>query len=404
MLSGGIDSVTMLCYLSELAPGRIETLTFSVEGLVPNELEEGRIAAQYYRSKHHELVIPQAQINELTRKALLESDSGYCGALGVAISVWLQKDGRRIDVFRGEDTRLHTPSLDLPALIGLLAHKYKFNHSTFVRKVWNLRNVIKMWPFRIGQNYIPYFLDKTDLRPDIRSYVLESLARYHFPKEFTVMRYLPEELDQKTHDLSYLDSVERLYRRLVSFEYRVQYTEDMHSAQIASETDKTSLIMPFYAPGVVTVCNRIPLSIGLRPILAGPARTRSRIPISDKYILRKLMKGRAPNALLYRRKATAPWMHILYKLAGPNTLLPAIRTWGEILIDRLSGETRLIANCYRKAVFEKGTACGEDWYLGWAGYSLFYLSALARLFEDPSVDLLEELDTLEPWQDLHSCS
>jgi len=405
MLSGGIDSVAMLCYLSELAPERIETLTFSVEGLVPNELEEARIAAQYYRSKHHELVIPQAQINELTRRALLESDtSGYGGFLGVAIADWLRKDGRWIDVFRGEDTRLHTPSLDLPALIGLLAHKYGLNRSMFGTKAWNLRNIMTIWPFRKGRNYIRYFLDKTNLRPDIRRYVLESLARYHFPKECSVIHLFPEELDQKTQELCQCDSLERLYRRLVSFEYRVQYTEDMHSAQNASETGEISLIMPFYAPNVVAVCNRIPLTIGLIPVLVSPARTRSSIPVSDKYILRKLMKGRVPDALLYRRKATAPAMHILYKLAGPATLLPTIRSWGEILIDRLSGETRLIANAYRKAILEKGTACGEDWHLGWAGCTLFFLSGLGRLFEDPSVDLLEELDTLAPWQDLHSCS
>jgi len=155
--------------------------------------------------------------------------------------------------------------------------------------------------------------------------------------------------------------------------------------------------MPFYAPNVVAVSNRIPLSIGLRPILVSPSRTRSAIPVADKYILRKLMKSRVPDSLLYRRKATAPAMHLQYKFAGSDTILPVINYWGKLLLDRLPKETRIIAHAYRKAILEKGISCGQDWELGWAGCSLFFLSGLAKLMENPNVDLIGELDNLPPY-------
>ncbi len=90
MLSGGIDSVVLLDYLSRLAPGRVNSFTFAMEGMKDDELGPARIAAEHYGTRHHQLVIPRKDIERNTRRSLLESAAtNYGGFVHVALATGL---------------------------------------------------------------------------------------------------------------------------------------------------------------------------------------------------------------------------------------------------------------------------------------------------------------------------
>ncbi len=394
MLSGGIDSTLMLRYLSELAPGKVETLTFGVEGAA-GELEEARIAARYYGSRHHELIIPLSDIEDLTQRALLETDyGGYGGFHAVAIADFLHSDRRSLDVFRGEDARLHTPSLDLPGLIGLLANRRDMGRLPAGKALWNLRRVLRKWPFRRGRNYLRYVVEKTELRDSLTEYVLRSLARFHLPEGLGSGRPSGRLLEVLPAFES-SDSIDAVYRKVVALEYRLQHTENMHAAVCAGEVAGHTVHLPFFTPSLTAQWNRIPLSLGMRPSVTSPAKTRSPLPVVGKYVLRRLAAGHLPPELLYRRKATASEMQQQYEQAGASSMLPAIRDWGEDLLAMLDDETAAIAASYRAQLLG---GADVDWILGQAGCSLFHLAAVGRLCRQGDADLSAEIADMPPWQ------
>ena len=392
MLSGGIDSVALLSYLTRLAPGRIHSFTFAIEGQKNHELGPARIAADHYRTTHHELVIPSSEVEQLTREALVESDcTCYGGFVHMAISRWLASYGEPLTVFRGEDTRLHTPTLDLPALVGFAAHRVGLHRSAVGRGLWHTRRLASVWPFRKGRNYLRYVLDRTDLKDGLRSYLLKNGSRFASPLD----RPMPPELIARTQHLGSWTSMEQAYRAVVGLNCSLQHTEDMHVSQATNETSDNTLTMPFYSPEVVRACNRIPIWMALRPIWA-PRKTGSPIPVAAKYVLRKLVAGSAPPELLLRRKSGAPAEDVLHAEAGSRTIFPVIRDWSPVMLDQLQGDTRLIAEHFVRECLDQGLRPPVTQRQGFTS-CLFHLATMARLCTDPSLDLNAAMDQLEPW-------
>lgn len=360
MLSGGIDSLVMVCYLARLAGERLETLTFAVEGQAQHELEEARMAARYYGTRHHELIVPKADLERLYLKSLSEGDrSIYGGFLDIALAERLAADGRRLDVFRGEDARLHTPTIDLPTLVGLLIHRSGLQQVPVFGTLWKLREAARHWPFRKGRNYIRYLLFKTALRSDLRDYVLEAMTRYALPEG--VEAAIPPALLGPAAAIVQARDLDETYRAQVALAYRVQHTEDMHGASVASDGLRTRLMMPFFAPGVVRVLNQLPLSLTLRPLYVGRKKTRSPFPFAEKYVLRKLLGRDAPEALLYRRKAalgaTGPYLEALWQ----SVFVPTVATWGQAVEAQLGGATRAVVAARRRQLM---AGAWSSWTLG----------------------------------------
>ena len=389
MLSGGIDSVALLDFLSRLVPDRINTFTFAVEGMKGDELGHARVAAEHYGSRHHEHIIPRAEVQRLTRKALIESETTtYGGFIHIGLSEWFARHESPLTIFRGEDTRLHTPALDLPALVGFFAHRMGLHKSPLGRRLWHTRRVASVWPFRKGRNYLSYILDRTDLTDGLRTYLLRNGSRFQSPIDGP----MHPEVVRRTEHLSSCTSLEQAYRALIGLNYQIQYTENMYVGQTTNETANSNLAMPYYMPEVVRACNRVPTWMGLRPIFA-PGKTSSPIPVAAKYVLRKLVAGRAPEKLLFRRKAVAPAEDVLYAEAGARTIFPAVRDWSATLLDQLEGDTRLIAeHLLRQFLHEE-----LNHVTARRGSKLLHLTAMARLCAEPSADLAAEIEEMEPW-------
>jgi len=392
MLSGGIDSLVMLRYLSEAAPSKTEAMTFAMERQEHHELEEARIAARHYGVKHHEVIIPHTSLKDSTIQTLVESDNA--NLYSMAIRNWIKQEGRYFDIFRGEDARLHTPTLDWPARMGIFAHKHEFHKSQLYTTLWNLRKIFSLWPFRKGRNYIRYVLGKTELRTDFQSYVLETCLRYHFPNGASHEGSLHEQLYDATQSISEISVLEQFYRTLIAIAYRLQYSENMQWAKYASNTENSGMVMPFYHPSVNLSCNKVSLSMGLRQKLVSPTKTRSPFPLVDKYVLRKLIDGKAPDALLYRRKSAPNSYDAIYNALWNDLYQPILKEWGETLVNSLEEiENKSIVQAYRKDLLQQGANSYKDSHLAYAGRSLVYLSVLNWLCQHQSADLKSKLES-----------
>lgn len=385
MLSGGIDSVVMLRYLAEVAPDRTEALTFAVEGQENAELEEARIAAQYYDVPHHELIIPRDDIPALVRQQLLESDNA--GFSAAAIRNWLQNRERPFDVFRGEDARLHTPPVDWAAKAGLFAHVNRLQNSDVGRLLWRTKDALRLWPFRAGKNYLANQAEKMDLRPDLQQYLLDTFVRYDGSD--VPPGPLQERLYQATQHIAEGNQIEQIFRKVVGLSCRVQHTENRHWARYAAETTHTRLHMPFFHPEVTEVFNRIPFSVATQPQLKSPRKTRSPIPIVYKYVLRKLLEGSAPDELLYRHKAAPSLGGLVHATVWEDLYEPVLREWGEELLEAVEGiqENRELISTRRDEILAAGQEGADEWAR--PARDLVYLSTIVHWCRDSETALPE---------------
>jgi hypothetical protein len=398
MLSGGIDSLVLLRYVKELGGPRTTAFTFAVEGRERHELEEAAIAAKYYGVEHHRLVISSAAIEGLTRRALLNIEVfGYGGLEHQGIHEYFRDLSEPTTVFRGEDTRLHTPPLDLPTRIGLAANASGIRSHPMAVSAWKAHALLRHWPVRRGRNYLSYVADKTRLHNDISLAVLISLLRFHYPSSWQADRTVPRRMELLRQEFPYGGSLERTFRWAVSLAYRLQYTDDMHVAHTAVDTCSSTLVMPFYEPDVVRETNRVPLRLAMKRSLVSPRLTRSPFPVADKFILRQLMKKAAPPELLYRRKSTAPATLAQFDRAGRPVILAGLSAWGPALLDKLEGPAQGLAAHYLHHILSLGTSTSADFPMASMALRLLSLSVVSWHIDHPTDGLLDASMALPPW-------
>jgi len=135
------------------------------------------------------------------------------------------------------------------------------------------------------------------------------------------------------------DGMQEIYKKYVAFEYRTQYTDDMNG--LTSCFDGASdLHLPFYDWEFVSACNRVPYKLGARRVFT--LKSHSKMPVVQKYVLRKLLKGRLPDDLLYRHKATNPTLHCFFNRSVRPVVDRMLERWLPGLTDGLDDELRPI--------------------------------------------------------------
>lgn len=398
MLSGGIDSLVLLRYATEFGGDRVEALTFAVEGREVNELNEARIAARYYGVKHHCLIISSADIEVLMRRALANIEVfGYGGLEHQGISEYLRAFGQPLAVIRGEDTRLHTPPLDLPTRLGLALNASSASRSQGLRFAWQAQGLLRHWPIRRGRNYLRYVADKTELHDDLFAAVLATLLRFRYPGSWVGPRAVPVRIDALRQEFPRNGTMEQIFRWAVSVAYRLQYTDDMHAAHTAVDSATSTLVLPYYVPEVVHAMNRVSFAMAMKRTVASPRLTGSPFPLADKYVLRQLMKGTAPPELLFRRKATAGAPQAQFEHAGRAVILAGLKAWSPALLQKLEGPSWELASYYLDEILSSGTSVGSDGPMAGMALRMLSLSVLSWHIDHPCEDLMDAAMVLPPW-------
>jgi Asparagine synthase len=386
MLSGGIDSVVMMSYLHDVSPKNLNSLTFAIGGSPSNELTEAKIAADFYQSKHHELIIDAGDILNNTISGFIDHDAFQLGnAYSPAIQQWIKKDPSVVyDIYRGEDTRLHTPFFDFPFLMGLMASRKK---NKIFRKLWSFRKIFNYWPIRFGKNYLKYAVNKSAPADNMQAFLLQSCLRLNLPAD-TNKSILFDQLLHETKKLLTVDTMDEIHRGVIEHAFNIQYSEDNKNAKMASVSDNSFFLMPFLHPNVVTVSNNIPYKQSASIAFVSPKKTRSYFFMSDKIILRKLMKGKAPEELLYRRKTTAPNNNYFYDQCWSPLFKPLLLNYsGELLETVKEQENKDLLNHYIKKLLRSDGEVMNDWSTAWHGSTIIGMLILMLMMQKKVTDV-----------------
>ena len=369
MLSGGIDSIVMMSYLHDIEKKNLNSLTFAIKGSPSNELAEAKIAADFYQSAHHELIIDTGDILNYTISGFIDYDAIQLGNMYLpAVQDYLKKDSSlTYDVYRGEDTRLHTPFFDFPFLMGLMASRRK---NKIFRRLWNLRKILNYWPIRFGRNYLKYAVKKSSPGKDIQIYLLQSGLRLAIP-EGVKDGILFNQLLKETERLLTLNTMDDIHRSVIELAFDIQYSEDNKNAKMESVAENSFFLMPFLNPGVVEVSNNIPYKQSASTEFINPKKTRSYFFMADKIILRKLLKKKSPEELLYRRKATAPNHSYMYAQCWYPLYKPLLINYSEELLTNIKEqENKKLLSHYIQKLLKCDGEVMNDWDTAWHGSTI----------------------------------
>jgi asparagine synthetase B (glutamine-hydrolysing) len=395
LLSGGIDSVTMLKYVSQAAGGPVHTLTFNVLGVPSNDVEAARIVARHCGSIHHEVVLDPKNAARLWVECLSgEADTSNSSAiLSLYARKYLQGLGGKFDVYCGVDTRLHTPSFDYPKELGIRINRGKWRRSRALPLALSVGSKFqRLWPFA-GKNYLRYWLDHLKPADNLSEFVLEGLMGSHLPNGFAskengyhdrLLRELPPLMPD--------DRMQEIYKKYVSFMYRTQYSDDMNCVVSSGTGSSMELHVPFYDWQDVDVSNRVPYHLGMRPTFT--VRSWDKIPLVRKRILRTLLKGFVPKEVLFRAKATVSTQYALFNSPLRNLTRSMLEKWGNDLIDSVDPVVGDIIRTYSRSFAARDMFVAADDRLLWSTMQIAYLAVLNQACHDRSFEAARELESL----------
>ena len=336
LLSGGIDSVAMLRYLTAVGPGRVRAFTLGLatdrEGA---EIRAAQTAAAHFGIQHDVYLLNPEDVTSYVADCFTDADGPHYGnAMWLCIKSAAKDILGNSYVFSGQDTRLHTPTFDFPKQLGIL-----FSRENIPPAAKNLAkallNLTQVWPLR-GKNTLAYWRQVAKPRSSLQEYYLEALLGYSGSRQSPLYETLVAEVPH----LSLNVSLQEMFKKFITFEYRSQFTDDMNSMVSTLEDADTKVHLPFYDHEVVEMCNRIPYHLGARQIFT--LKSWSWVPFTQKAVMRQLLLQHVPPEVVFRRKATLPSIQDAFNGRLRSLAVAILDRWGSDLRDALDEDNRAI--------------------------------------------------------------
>lgn len=391
LLSGGIDSLTMLKYIRQAYAGRITTVTFSFQGLLPNELRPARIAARYFGTDHHEVVIDPGEAAGLMARTVLADVQDGTYLTNPAVVDCLAKLGGTFDVFTGQDTRLHTPAFDLAREMGIRLHAQPASSRGLRALAGLTAQALRLWPIEGSlRHYLQHWSKTLQPRADLPHFVIEALTSFylrtgngsaggvHFHRLLSELpAFAPE------------DDLQGVFKKYAGFEYRSQYTDDMSGLFSTLTSPATEAHCPFYDWEAVEASNAVPYHLGMRGICT--FRSWSKMPFVRKRIARAVVRGSVPESLLYRAKKTCPHHALVFNHGLAGFAAQILDRWLLPLAESVDSEVRSVLHALARDFASRRTFDGYDEPLLRRIQFLCYLAVLNQACLDRSFEPANEL-------------
>jgi hypothetical protein len=391
MLSGGIDSLTIMKYLKEAYAGKLHSLTYSFKGLHPNELEPARMAARHFGTEHHEVMIDPEDAGALFVQNLQTDAADGTYLTSFAIRPYLERLGGSFDLFTGQDTRLHTPPFDNPIEIGIYLNRYP--ESTYFPRLLGsvASHLLGHWPVDGPfKRYLRYWRSSLRPRGSFKSFVLDALTHFNTPGFNGGARgKFYQALLHELPELRAEDSMQQIFKKYVSFEYRAQYTDDMNCIASTLTGPATEVHCPFYDWQAVEASNRVPYHLGMRGTFT--FKTWNKMPYVRKRIARLLVQDAVPQNLLYRAKKTCPHFDLIFSSSMGSTTRQLLQRWLPALLESVDPEVREIIRAYVRVFSSKARFTLYDEPLLRRVQAICFLATLLQACQKPSIRLDEEL-------------
>jgi hypothetical protein len=393
MLSGGIDSLTLMKYAKELYEGDLLSLTYSFKGLYPNELEPARIAARHFGSKHHEVVIEPEDAAALFVQNLQTNAVDGVYLTSFAIRSHLANCGGSFDLFTGQDSRLHTPPFDNPRELGIYLNRAPESKHLVRLMASQLARLLSHWPIEGPlKRYLHYWAKNLTPRSDLRSYVLETLTPFNIANLSGSSREFYRSTAAEMPDFGRDDSLQQIFKKYVALEYRTQYTDDMNCLVSTLKSPVSDVHCPFYDWQAIEASNRIPYHLGMRGDFT--FKTWNKMPYVRKRIARLLVQDVVPDTLLYRAKKTCPHLDLIFNSSMAPAVKRILQAWLPSLLANVDSEVRDVIQSQVQAFSSKSRFVIYDDLLLRKIQSICYLATLQQVCQNPAIHLDEELAAL----------
>jgi len=331
-LSGGIDSVAMLIALDDLVDKkRIENHSFKVKGTSQDETVYAKSIADHLGI---ELSIIERDISseinkEVFEKEIFKMNNPYPGMWVIGNQV---KNESFKTYFAGQDTRLHTPSLNrldaiafnifslskylrlLFVIFDVVLYPLKKLFDTILKKktitnkyFLGLRRTLYLFNTKAYINLVYFKVDKAMMRS------------YNYP-----MDYFDEVTKDYNISLKGIKDKRSLYNTIVSKKWIEQYVNDMRYMIDMVNNQGGKLAMPFYDMELAKFSATIPFELSIKS-MKGKAQYGNKSSIIHKYVLRESLKDKIDEKTYLRSKAVSRTGHIMFKQSLDKVLKTIIK-------------------------------------------------------------------------------
>lgn len=317
-LSGGIDSCTILAALCALDPKSVSAVTFRVKGTSQDETVYAQEAARHFGVPCRTVEVDPA---DRTMTGCFEERA--MAAANPYIGDWYVRPPHDMGTapgarfFTGQDTRLHTPSVDRfdKAVIRRIASRGTSRGSRPGRRVAecysSVYGALGMDRSRIG------LLRKSDMAVamlDPQEYLLK--RRFMADR----LRYRRAGYDETNleairgcYDIDFGGrpvSEREVYNRIVACKWGEQYTDDIKYMTDLGRSMGRTVLLPFYDGKLSRFASSIPWKVATATMdgVEGYSAARKKV---NKYVLRMAFAGELPHELLMRSKAVSVSNHLL---------------------------------------------------------------------------------------------
>ncbi|UPS92551.1 asparagine synthase-related protein [Bizionia sp. M204] len=361
-LSGGIDSVAMLIALNDLtSKEKIINHSFKVKGTLQDETGYAQSIANHLEN---ELLIVERdfskEINEeFFKQEIIKMNNPYSG-MWIFGNQITNKDNTTY--FAGQDTRLHTPSLNKLDTIAfnmflvsnkglkplfyiidlcLLPFKGFFNlilkHTNTTNKLFlGLRRALYTFNTKSYINLVYFKVDRA------------LIASYNLPLDYfnTIKK-------QYKFSLKNVTDKRTLYNKIVSLKWIEQYVNDMRYMIDMVNSQGAKLAMPFYDMDLAKFSATIPFDLSVKT-MKGKAQFSDTTSTINKYVLREALVDKIDKKTYFRSKAVSRTGHLIFK-QGLDTILK------DILIDDINNDSSLVKDYNLEKFISKFLNNQEDW-------------------------------------------
>jgi asparagine synthetase B (glutamine-hydrolysing) len=379
-LSGGIDSVAMLIALNDLtSKEKIVNHSFKVKGTIQDETVYAKSIADHL---DNELLIVERdfsnEINEaLFKQEIVKMNNPYPGmwVFGNQISKSINTT-----YFAGQDTRLHTPSLNK---LDTIAFSIFMLSKKGLKPLFMFLDVL-LYPFKKLFDLIlkvkniksKYFLGLRRALYLFNTKAYIKLVYFKVDEAILNSYKLPikhfKDITEAYNNISLkgLKNKRALYNTIVSKKWVEQYVNDMRYMVDMVNNQGGRLAMPFYDMDLAKFSATIPFDLSIKT-MKGKAQFNENSSTINKYVLREAFLDKIDKKTYLRSKAVSRTGHIIFNQGLGNILK-------EIIIEDLSSSNSFINDFKLERFLERFLKNKNNWIMTDDKYLLkiYYVACL----------------------------
>lgn len=377
-LSGGIDSSVMAITLRrDLEIDNVLAMSFATIGAEQDETSDARSVAKQLGLQFERVEVdPNDPIDLLD--LVSRTNAPYPGLLFLkATAECLKSSGHRgVNLFAGQDTRLHTPhynAVDRVALNSLLEYPY-------IRRLGSIvANGVKVLA---GGGRAGRGMARASMMDDLTCYVAKFF--FHFHKyspvaRSSIGRELVARLEKAVaHNVNFDAGSRYVFNNIVELAWDRQYTSDIAYMSGGTRSYGNGCSMPFYDKELSDFSAAIPMDLALK-MTAGRAGHGASKKMVNKYVLREAYKADLTNEMIFRDKAVCVTNHLYLN----GCMKEYISSFFErpLLLEGEMGRKMELNKLFDRALKKNGSWQIDDYEEVVEVQNLLFLEAVARKYQ-----------------------